>query len=218
MADNMEYVKQVPLLTWNVSVLNGYKERVLGRMYLMISHDKIAFRTDLKLILNMDSSIDKDSIKGETNVLTKKRIVGQGIDQINLEMQMESTKLQKDTENEKVKNMIGDQAFVPPTIIISSNMPIKHNDMTIYDQVDQYNASNNIPDNKRSERNAKIMAMTQNLPEKQEPSSDMPISWTTVDEDEVFMDIDEEEVRTLDTATTVHPSKGGAGFIRGALR
>ena len=144
--------------------------------------------------------------------------MGQGIDQINLEMQMESTKLQKDTENEKVKNMIGDQAFVPPTIIISSNMPIKHNDMTIYDQVDQYNASNNIPDNKRSERNAKIMAMTQNLPEKQEPSSDMPISWTTVDEDEVFMDIDEEEVRTLDTATTVHPSKGGAGFIRGALR
>ena len=42
----------------------------------MISRDKIAFRTDLKLILNMDSSIDKDNIKGETNVLTRKRIVG----------------------------------------------------------------------------------------------------------------------------------------------
>ena len=59
-------------------------DRILKRMYLMISCDKIAFRTDLKLILNMDSSIDKDSIKGETNVLTRKRIVGPGINHIHL--------------------------------------------------------------------------------------------------------------------------------------
>ena len=40
-------------------------------MHMYYSHvysrDKIAFRTDLKLILNMDSNIDKENIKGETN-------------------------------------------------------------------------------------------------------------------------------------------------------
>ena len=80
----------------------------------------------------MDSSIDKN-LKGETNVLTRKRIVGPGIDHINLALQVESTK-EDTTEDEKTKNMFGDQAFVLPTIVFSSNMPIKHNFMTIDDQ------------------------------------------------------------------------------------
>ena len=89
-------------------------DRILRRMYLMISCDKIAFRTDLKLILNMDSTIDKENIKGEINVLTRKRIMGPGINNINLSLQAEPTK--EESDDEKTENMIGDQAMVPPSI------------------------------------------------------------------------------------------------------
>ena len=52
-----------------------------------------------------------------------------------------------------------------------------------------------------------ITAITQNLPNKQELSSNRTTSRTIKDEDDIFLDILEEEVRTLDT-TVVHLYKG----------
>ena len=49
----------------------------------------------------MDSSIDKDNIKGETNVLTRKRIAGPGIDHINLAMQSTKEDTTEDEKNRK---------------------------------------------------------------------------------------------------------------------
>ena len=39
------------------------KENIMRRLYLMLSRDKIAFRTDLKLILNLNTHIEKDMAK-----------------------------------------------------------------------------------------------------------------------------------------------------------
>ena len=112
----------------------------------------------------MDSNIDKDNIRGETNVLTRKRIVGPGIDHINLALQVEPTK--EDTEDEKTENMIGDQAFVPPTIAFSSNMLIKYKHMTINSQVNKNITTYDTLDKNRSGRNADIItATTENVPE-----------------------------------------------------
>ena len=60
-------------------------------------------------------------------------------------------------------------------------------------------------DKNRSGRNAEtITAILQIIPEKQEPSSNRLTSQPIINDDDIFLDIPEEEVRTVD-ATVAHP-------------
>ena len=56
----------------------------------MLSRDKIAFRTDLKLILNLNTHIEKDMAKGENKLMKRKKIEGVDMKQLDMALLMEN--------------------------------------------------------------------------------------------------------------------------------
>ena len=79
--------------------------------------------------------------------------------------------------------MLRDQSFVPPTIVFASNLQIKHNNIAIDDQANENTTSYDKLDKNKSGRNAEtITAITQIIPEKQEPSSIILTSRTMIKE------------------------------------
>ena len=88
----------------------------------MLSRDKIAFRTDIKLILNLNTHIEKDMAKGENKLMKRKKIEGVDMKQLDMALLMENPSETADSpKDDKSSNDDPD---------IDNTVDIEHN--TIY--------------------------------------------------------------------------------------